>query len=181
MKELTISECRNFVQENEKRYLDLLDEVNSFIRLIKNIDSQKCIYRSYSRKDNKNEDSEFKRPSKILEKLIKWRALYSGNSNINDLHDVIGVTIVVYYHSDIPYIYDLIEKKASIKNLHLVKYMNGGNYREYKKLGYHARHLVLMSSNLALVDIKCEMQIKTLLPTRGGARRARGDRRSAPL
>ena len=161
--QLLISEAKDFLYENSNNYLSLLNEVKLFIKSLRNEQGGENIYRIYSRKDNKSETDEFKSIEKIVEKLIKWRSVYNPESQPKDLHDVIGITIVVYYISDIEPIFRLIKSNCSKYNFKIIPYLDGEEKKLYVDFGYYAQHLVISSLNLPYIGLKCEIQIKTLL------------------
>lgn len=169
-KQELINECQSYINSNALRYIELLKIVNSFLDAIKKSDNSNHIYRIYSRKDNKNEESNFKKDFRIADKLYKWRQKYNSKSKVNDIHDIIGMTVVVYYDSDIDYVFNNIKELSPLNQLRIVNYLNDYEFREYKKFGYHARHLVLSSLNPTISDLKCEVQIKTLLHDAWGAK-----------
>ena len=170
------SECEKSIKENRKRYEKLLSEVVGLAKHVREHDSLDRLYRVYSRKDNKNEESDFKKTSKVAEKLAKWRKNYDPKSRPEDLHDIIGITIVVRYNSDIEAVYGMIMNACQSRNLRIIPYLSpdpsvpADESRQYKKFGYHARHLVLSSTTLTLGELKCEVQIKTLLHDAWGAK-----------
>lgn len=162
-------ECEKFIKENRNRYESLLEEVRGLAAHVKKIDNSRRIYRIYSRGDNKNEDGEFKSTAKVAQKLAKWRKNYNTKSRVEEIHDIIGITIVVHYDSDIPAVYEMIKSNHHARGLKIIPYLPAGldtdsdDFRQYKKLGYHARHMVFSYSNLGYGGLKCEVQIKTLL------------------
>jgi ppGpp synthetase/RelA/SpoT-type nucleotidyltranferase len=157
------NEVSTFLEEHKEKYRKLLGDVRIYINYLKNEICAEHIYRVYSRRDNKGETSEFKNFNKIVTKLIKWRQLYSKDSMPRDLHDIIGVSIIVYYESDINHVIDHIKESCEHYNLKIYPYKSGEVTRRYTRYGYHAEHLVVMSLNPELHGLKCEIQIKTLL------------------
>lgn len=173
------AECERFISDNKKRYEKLLEDVLALAKYLRTIDTSHRIYRVYSRRDNQNEEGDFKKISKVAEKLVKWRKKYNPKSRAEDLHDIIGITIVVHYDSDISAVYEMIRNNHQSRHLKIVPYLlepDAGaegatdEFRHYKKLGYHARHMVLSHTSAAHGKLKCEVQIKTLLHDAWGAK-----------
>ena len=158
-----LSEVRGFLSENSSKYLTLLREVRSFLSELRSDVASDRIYRLYSRKDNRDESDEFKSIEKIAAKLAKWRQKYGPDRQVRDIHDIIGVSVVVFYDSDISDVFLLLKEKCEEYNLSLFTYLSGEETIRYKEYGYHAQHVVLTSLSPSLMGLKCEVQIKTLL------------------
>jgi ppGpp synthetase/RelA/SpoT-type nucleotidyltranferase len=157
------NEVAAFLEEHREKYRKLLNNVKIYIDHLKDDTCKEHVYRTYSRRDNKNETSEFKDTNKIALKLIKWRNRYPHPSMPRDIHDIIGVSIVVYYESDIGQVIGCIKESCEKHNLRIYPYNSGEETRLYTRYGYHAEHLVVVSLNPELHGLKCEIQIKTLL------------------
>ena len=156
-------EVRGFLFENSGKYLTLLKEVRNFLNELRADVASNQIYRLYSRKDNRDESDEFKSIEKIAAKLARWRQKYGQDRQVKDVHDIIGVSVVVFYDSDISKVFLLMKEKCEEYNLSILKYLSGELTHRYKDYGYHAQHLVLTSLRPSLMGLKCEVQIKTLL------------------
>lgn len=158
-----LSEVRGFLSENSSKYLTLLREVRTFLSELRSDVASDRIYRLYSRKDNRDESEEFKSIEKIAAKLANWRQKYGADRQVRDIHDIIGVSVVVFYDSDISDVFLLLKEKCEEYNLSLFTYLSGEETIRYKEYGYHAQHVVLTSLSPSLMGLKCEVQIKTLL------------------
>src|SRR5262245_56078933 len=114
------SECEKFIKDNRRRYERLLDEVLRLAKHLRDVDNAERIYRVYSRGENRDEEDEFKKTYKVAEKLGKWRENYNPKSRVEEIHDIIGVTVVVHYDSDIAAVYDMIRGSHQAHNLKIV-------------------------------------------------------------
>lgn len=160
---LVNNEIAKFLDEHREKYRKLLNDVNIYVNHLKNEACIDHIYRVYSRRENKNETSDFKNIDKIVSKLIKWRRRYGAETMPKDIHDIIGETIIVYYESDIEHVKNHINESCEGFNLKIYPYKSGEITKRYTKYGYHAEHIVVVSLNPELHGLKCEIQIKTLL------------------
>lgn len=158
-----ISEVKDFMYENGPKYLKLLREVRLFLSKLQSDLSENKIYRIYSRKENLHDRDEFKTPDRTALKLARWRRDVDPDTEPRDIHDIVAVSVVVFYDSDIDDIFSLIKRKCVRHHLSIHPYLSGEESSHYKENGYHARHLVLTSSHPTLIGLKCEIQIKTLL------------------
>ena len=156
-------EVREFLFENNAKYLTLLREAKNFLNELRSDNAATQVCRLYSRKDNRDENDEFKSIEKIAAKLARWRHKYGIDRQVKDIHDIIGVSVVVYYDSDISNVFYLIKEKCEDYRLSIFKYLSGEETIRYKEYGYHAQHFVLTSLRPSLIGLKCEVQIKTLL------------------
>ena len=156
-------EVRGFLFENSPKYLTLLREVRNFLNELRADIASTQIYRLYSRKDNRDESDEFKSIEKIAAKLARWRQKYGNDRQVKDIHDIIGISVVVFYDSDISKVFSLMKEKYDEYNIAIFRYLSGEETIRYKDYGYHAQHLVLTSLSPSLIGLKCEVQIKTLL------------------
>jgi hypothetical protein len=165
---LTINEVREYLKISRNKYLSLLHHLrNEFKELSEEPEFKKRIYRIYSRGDIL--DDEFKSDWTIWCKIKNIRdgegldsegkqRVANTSFNVGDLWDIVGITIVCIFPSDIDNIKSFIASK--IKN---------GDYKEQKDRihgdlkkfhGYQATHYVLGKPD---TNIWCEVQIKTML------------------
>jgi ppGpp synthetase/RelA/SpoT-type nucleotidyltranferase len=110
------------------------------------------VYRCYSRAEKQNGD-ELKEATKILEKIEPP----VNEASIKKLHDVIGVTVVVYYPDHAQAIYEHIERILLEKSIR--RDWGPETYRG----GYYALHASFRSSRAPHSGLLCELQIKTVL------------------
>lgn len=158
----TLVEVKDFLFTNNERYTKLLNEVKSFLEKLKSTYAANQIYRCYSRVDNRHETNEFKSIDKITSKITHWRKT-TPDAKLQSLHDIVGVSIVVFYEDDIDIVFKSIKTNCKSNNFEISPYRGGEETRRYTKYGYHAQHLVLESRSPNLKGLKCEVQIKTLL------------------
>lgn len=157
------AEVQQFLSEDKDKYNRLLSDVKILLEKLKTDLAASQIVEYYTRIDNRGQFDEFKNFDKLVFKLVQWRRLYGEETQTKDIHDIIGTTIVVFYESDIQYVYEIIEENCKAFNLSIVRYKSGEFLKRYTKFGYHAHHIVLTSLSPMLKGFKCEVQIKTLL------------------
>ena len=163
VEDITRNSVRDFIAENNHKYIKLLQDVMFFLGRLKNELSTNEIVRFYSRLDSNKNPSEFKNIDKIADKLKLWFAKNNDIVSILDLHDVIATSVVVYYESDIPILINNIKKYCNMHSLDIEKYESGNIIRILTSYGYHARHIIFKSTNPILKHFRCELQIKTVL------------------
>ena len=109
------------------------------------------VYRIYTRAD--------KQQGRFLKEVWKIAATMAkhGYENLWDVHDVIGMTVVVPYPSDIDVVREFITAHSTAGTWQI--------YKEKRKdmHGYYAYHFVVTLRETVLSSIKCEIQIKTVL------------------
>ncbi len=103
---------------------------------------------------------------KIKRKIIDGRD-YQG---LDDIVDIAGVRIIVYFKNDIEKIERIIQEEFRLHKKYNVDQMNVGEQGRYES-GYTSTHRVVslnkkrlkLKEYRAFVDLKCEVQIRTLL------------------
>ncbi len=156
------AEIKDFIYNNNDRYIKLLTDVKNFLSNLKSEHAHDQIYRVYSRADNRNATNEFKSTERVSLKLTRWRQ-EDNNVKIHHIHDIIGASIVVFYEDSIDKVFKIIKKNCKNYNLEISLYRGKEETKRYTNNGYHAQHFVLESRSPNLRGLKCEVQIKTLL------------------
>jgi ppGpp synthetase/RelA/SpoT-type nucleotidyltranferase len=149
---------QDLVQRRGEQYLRVLKTIRSLFENYQNYQAEgrRTIYRVASRADYQGFGQEFKKPKSVKEKIEqkkKDNEVYS----LKDLEDIVGLRIVCLYPSDIEtvaqYIRQLDERELLVIS---------DEAKEYES-GYRGHHFVVTLPDPALRDIKCEIQIVTVL------------------
>jgi ppGpp synthetase/RelA/SpoT-type nucleotidyltranferase len=157
-------EVSEFINTRAKRYVYVLDHLKSTFQKFKySLESREAIYSIYSRKE-KQQGDEFKEAWKIANKVNSARTVGNPNKGIppnpdfaiQDISDIIGLTVVVVYPSHIDTVKTFVQSK---KGNELTVY----DEEEKSERGYKAYHYVLGVVDPQYPGIKCEVQIKTIL------------------
>lgn len=159
---VSIEDVSEFLKIRRDEYITCLDLMKNRIRELMFLpDAEGKIYRVYSRGE-KQRNQEFKEDWKIAKVVNEIR---KGNKEkkvpakpnfpIQDLGDIIALTIVCVYNSDKDVVVGLV--KSEIKQKKFIKHHGGPK----KEGGYYAYHFVLGLTQCK--GIRCEVQIKTLL------------------
>lgn len=176
--DIDIAMVESFLSERRSHYVNLMKEIEEHLTKLRMTPRlQKKIYTIYSR-SSKQSGSELKESWKILRNVQEVRAgtrripgetkSSKGEPNPNfavtDLWDIVGVTIVCVYPSDINALVETINDAIEEENFQAL-------FREPKKdRGYHAYHFALSLPKADFEEIWCEVQIKTLLHDAWGAK-----------
>jgi ppGpp synthetase/RelA/SpoT-type nucleotidyltranferase len=153
---ITVEGVERFLQRKGPAYLKLLEAVRTAAEGA----SQKLgvgIVRSiYGRADKQDKtdlaEKSFKAPSKIAKAAARL-----GHSRLEEIDDIIGLTVVVHYPDQIR----LVE--LSLVPLLANRRIGIHDNKEKKERGYYATHLVFQSDHTDHQDLRCELQIKTML------------------
>jgi ppGpp synthetase/RelA/SpoT-type nucleotidyltranferase len=141
-----------YVSRHRSGYNHLVNEVREVCRIVQNQTSG-LIYRVYSRSEKQSGGEELKDAAKILEKIDPPL----NDKKLKDLHDIVGVTVVVYYSDSAPSVFDLIRKELARRSIKLL--WGPENYND----GYYAYHSSFRSNKSPSSSLLCELQIKTVL------------------
>ena len=101
-----------------------------------------------------------KTPESIIKKLERKNLGITYNNMINHLNDVAGIRIICSFLPDIYRIVEMFEKSDDLKILEKKDYI-----KNQKPSGYSSYHLIVLvpvSFSSGTVDIKVEMQIRTI-------------------
>ncbi|OYZ89688.1 MAG: hypothetical protein B7X99_18955 [Rhizobiales bacterium 17-65-6] len=153
------SQVRHFLDKNISKYERFLDEVINFtydLRLKKTFSGK--IYRIYDRGAKQKGQRRIKTDEGILKAFKKLRS-DNQSAKINDIEDIIGLTVVVYFMSDIDPVVTAL--KAGIKGELICE-----KHKTKRDNGYYAEHLVFRTNRGPAGisgPIYCEVQVKSLL------------------
>lgn len=177
-------EVKAFLERKGKHYQNLLNKIEELLSDYRSSPAGKAVvYNIYSRKQ-KEDDDIFKEVWKIREKVNLYRLgtlpsdecaertdTISRNYKIDYLPDIVALTVVVLYSSDIKHVREIIDRKIDEKVL--ISYVNTKKkkkksseafYGENKcDGGYYAHHYTLGHTYRMLEGLRCELQIKTAL------------------
>lgn len=166
---------KSFVNDNRQRYIDSISTLKSLLDEKKLQDNRLlCIYKIYSRGENQFGD-ELKAIRKIRLKFNEFNTKASCNeASLFDVPDIVGLTIVVAFPSDISTVAAVIDAMIEDKTFEAVtlekseegisitsKYGRAFEAEGHSK-GYFACHYNVMLRGVGARPI-CEIQIKTLL------------------
>lgn len=141
-----------FRSRNRSGYETLVREIRDACEELKDSIENGNIYRVYSR-GSKQDGDELKTAIKILEKIEPPIT----DSSITNVYDIIGLTVVIYYFDKSSHIFDEIERKLSAKSIR--RAWGPTTYND----GYFATHAVFRSTHIRHSNLRCEIQIKTVL------------------
>lgn len=151
-----LEEVQDYLSVNRQLYVVCMEDLTRILDQIRyHPEWANVIYRIYSRADKQLGDP-FKSPRKIAEKLADWRKKQPG-APASAIHDIIGLTIVVTYPSDLDLLTGYLVKPGSLPGF------KTGTPTRKESGGYHAVHLVVTSVKPASQHIRHELQIKTML------------------
>ncbi|HEY1930521.1 MAG TPA: RelA/SpoT domain-containing protein [Acetobacteraceae bacterium] len=148
-------------RDGYQRFLDRLIEDTNRIR--HGLECSPLIYSIYSRREKQRGDP-FKKDEKIAKKLYEWRDK-TPDARLQDIHDIIGITIVVNFPSDRDRVADYIASDRSGQCFEV--------YKQHlrKDKGYYAMHLLVRPKNALQFPVqRAEIQIKTMLHDGWGAK-----------
>lgn len=146
-----------FVNETHRSaYLRLLTRVESLCHDIKHDLGEEIVRAIYSRKDKQNGNA-FKAPAKIAKALIEKRRS-DARATIASIEDIVGLTMVVYYPDQI----DAVRERI-VQHVNLMPGLHLDRHKSVVRNGYHGYHIVLQSNDPGDADLKCEVQIKTMM------------------
>lgn len=149
MTDLQIVEA--FISRHRNGYRELAEEILATCKQVKAATAG-LIYRPYSRGEKQNGD-ELKDAAKILEKIESPIT----EDKLKALHDIIGVTAVVFYPDSMMQVFDKIALALQAKSIKVSR-----PAKPYAD-GYYAVHGVVRSSIGSHSGLLCEIQIKTVL------------------
>jgi ppGpp synthetase/RelA/SpoT-type nucleotidyltranferase len=127
-----------------------------------------AIYRIYSRADKQDGGRKLKTEAGIAKTIRRWRVEGSPNAKISELHDIIGVTVVTYFDSEVLRIVEALKKpdvyKSYFKSFEFVDTWRKPREDEKDNTGYFAHHVRIRSASGGfLKSLLCEIQVKSLL------------------
>ncbi len=163
------AEVAKYMRRREPEYVKFLDDVLGDLYRFKDRSSLSgAIYRIYSRADKQLNGRKLKTEEGIAKTIRRWRAEGNPNARIHELHDIIGVTIVTYFDSEVPRIVEALKKTDSFKgffsSFDFIDTWRKPGENEKSVGGYFAQHVKVASGQGAGVKpVLCEIQVKSLL------------------
>jgi ppGpp synthetase/RelA/SpoT-type nucleotidyltranferase len=176
------SEVHSFLSGCRGRFIQDLGKVRTILKEIRSTDpSLRCIYKVYSRGDPQGGE-ELKNSRKVRLKFDEFNIKAGKTSaSLYDVPDIIGLTVVVSYPSDINLVAAaldrVIEEKRLISVLSATPVSAGSKSaliisrfgRPIESKGYFACHYNVRTQGTGPRPI-CEVQIKTILHDAWGAK-----------
>jgi ppGpp synthetase/RelA/SpoT-type nucleotidyltranferase len=166
--EQVIKEVQDFKSTYGSQYKKLLADVRAVFREVdEDARAKNKIKEVYGRADKQNGE-DFKSVVKIAQKLAFWR-IDSPNTQVKDIHDVVGMTVVVYYADYIPQLIEIALPMLADRRLYPTD-SGRQNPSYHRDFGYHATHLIIVSRHFSHQDLQVEVQFKTMLHDAWGAK-----------
>jgi ppGpp synthetase/RelA/SpoT-type nucleotidyltranferase len=164
----TLMEVRRFLDDQRRnRYETFLIELLNELTRFRDRRFRSIIYRIYDRGDKQLGGRRLKEEREIARKLIKLRQK-TASTRPTDVYDIIAVTIVVYFHSQIDLVHKALTEPNGLRNsftaFDTIRHDTGDGR------GYYAIHVKVKSENPVYRGILGEIQIKTLLNDGWGAK-----------
>ncbi|MFQ5851156.1 MAG: hypothetical protein ACE5JU_11295, partial [Candidatus Binatia bacterium] len=166
---VTLQDIESFFRSREQDYRACLGLMKMrFQEFMFSTGGESKVYRIYSRGERQR-GKELKEQWKIAESVNEIRSGKAVTENrekkvipakppfpIQDLDDIIGLTVVCVYPSDMQAVIDFVENEVLER---LTKFSG----KPKTDRGYYAYHYVLGIPQPQFAGIRCEVQIKTLL------------------
>jgi ppGpp synthetase/RelA/SpoT-type nucleotidyltranferase len=149
-------EVEKYLKRWRRSYETFLDDINAeLVRFRDRGDNFDCIYRIYSRADKQRGGDKLKSVDRIVKKLVRERSR-STKFPIKDMNDIVGITMVVYYFSDLEKIAKLLQAFRNSK-FEII------TCEDKSQKGYFAKHFDIKSLDPRHNGIRAEVQLKSLL------------------
>lgn len=153
-----LQEVERFLRRNRSDYERFLGEVLRELGIFRDVRKRSAaIYRIYNRGDKQTGGEILKSNLSIVKKLRKWRE-NNPKVRINEIHDIVGVTVVTYFESEIETVSHALKKTCSdVFEVESVRQIEGDEY--------NATHIVVKrpSARKLYGGPLCEIQIKSLI------------------
>jgi ppGpp synthetase/RelA/SpoT-type nucleotidyltranferase len=155
---VTTHEVAAFLNDNEWRYLDVLRVLKDLLAdYALSEEGRVVVYSIYSRGFKQRGGSEFKEVWQIKWKVNHRRTQRRRSAAIQDIGDIIGLTVVCNYPSQVALAESYLDRCRGAGILSI-------RDRETKReKGYRARHLTVGLCDRQYRGVWCEVQIKTVL------------------
>jgi ppGpp synthetase/RelA/SpoT-type nucleotidyltranferase len=150
-------------EENPKAYRALLGIVEKHCAAIKEELGEGVVYRIYGRADKQSDHDLFKSREKIA--IALSRTPDPAKAQIEDIADIVGLTIVVHYPDQIEAVVEELNRRLSAPER-----IVAAPAKPMSSRGYYATHVVFTSNHQDHRRKKCEVQIKTVLHDAWGAK-----------
>lgn len=167
------AEVADYISRREEEYKKFhMDVLQDLYRFKDRSSLAQSIYRIYSRSDKQVGARQIKSLEGIANTIRRWRTSGNSNAKIAELHDIIGLTIVTYFESEVPRVVDALKKTGTFKeffrSFEFIETWEkpSKEERENKKFvgGYYAEHVKVASTDdNSVTPLLCEIQVKSLL------------------
>ena len=149
---------QDLLQRRQEQYLRVLNNIRSLLESYHNYQAEgrRTIYRVASRADYQGYGQDFKTTKSVEDKIREKKKGNEGYS-VKNLEDIVGLRIVCFYPSDIETVAQYI-RQLNGRELWIIR----DEVKEYQS-GYRGHHFVVTLPDVALREIKCEIQIVTML------------------
>lgn len=152
------ADVATFLNENAWRYLEALRVLKDLLEEYAESDEGRDVVHSiYSRGNKQRGRSEFKDAWQVKLKVTRQREHGNPRFAVQDVNDIIGITVVCNYRGQVNLVERLLRRNADAGMLAVV------DEEDKDELGYRARHLVVTLGERRYAGIQCEIQIKTVL------------------
>jgi ppGpp synthetase/RelA/SpoT-type nucleotidyltranferase len=139
---------------NVAAYHTLLNDMLAFCEGLKRRLGPTVVRTIYSRKD-KQDGEALKAFPKIAKALAAKRAS-DPSAPVSVVEDIIGLTVVTYYPDQIE---TLVQEVQAHEGLSVTVEKD----KPVTQNGYHAHHIVVQSNDPVHADLRCEVQVKTMM------------------
>ena len=159
-----LPDVQGFLRIHRPGYSKFLEELKAAVNRVRHRpECSHLIYATYSREDKQRGEA-FKEDWKIAKKLYEWRQS-RPDARIQEIHDIIGMTIVVNFPSDRDALAAFLIKPDALPG-----FVVSGK-EDKRDRGYHAVHLRVSGRSRAQFPVEsAEVQIKTMLHDGWGAK-----------
>ena len=149
---------QELLQRRQDQYLRVLNTARNLLENYRNYlaEGRRTIYRVASRADYQGQGQEFK-TTKSVEKKIEQKKKDNTGYSLKDLEDIVGLRVVCFYPSDIETVAQYI-RQLNKRDLLIIR----DEPKKYES-GYRGHHFVVTLTEAALEEIRCEIQIVTML------------------
>jgi len=155
--ELTTTDVASFLNDNGWRYLEALALLRGLLQDYADSDEGKgVVYSVYSRGHKQRGKSEFKDAWQIKEKVRAKREDGDDRFGIQDVSDIIGITVVCNYRAQTSDVEKFLRAHEARGTLTF-------EARTKNEKGYVARHLDVELADPRYAGVRCEVQIKSVL------------------
>jgi ppGpp synthetase/RelA/SpoT-type nucleotidyltranferase len=153
---VTVEAVERFLQRNGPGYLKLLGAVRGACDEARARLGAGIVRNVYGRADKQDKtdlaEKAFKAPAKIARAVSRL-----GHARLEEIEDIIGLTVVVHYPDQVALVEAFVIPLLDMRRVRL------NVSKEKKERGYYATHIVFQSDHTDHQNLRCELQIKTML------------------
>jgi ppGpp synthetase/RelA/SpoT-type nucleotidyltranferase len=152
----TVEGVERFLQRHGSGYLKLLATVRAAADHVSDKLGAGIVRTIYGRTEKQDKtdlvEKAFKAPAKIARAAAR-----SGHARFEEIDDIIGLTVVVHYPDQIALVESSVVPLLDQRRIRLL------TSKEKTERGYYATHLLFQSDHTDHQNLRCELQIKTML------------------